>query len=136
MFDMSAEQPGLWMKLLAISIGATLGAWSRWGLALWLNPGPDRFAWGTFCANLAGAYVIGLALSYAFAHPEWSPTLRLLLVTGFLGALTTFSTFSAETVTYLMSGRTGLAAIYVSASLMGSLLLTLAGWMTLQWLKG
>ena len=131
-----AGHPALWLNLLSLSVGATLGAWSRWGLSLWLNPGPGRFAWGTFSANLIGAYLIGLALAYTISNPDWSPTIRLLFVTGFLGAPTTFSTFSAETVTYLESGRLGLALIYVSASLAGSLALTALGWLTLHSLKG
>ena len=120
--------PSLWVNLLCIGVGACLGAWLRWGLSFWLNTGSDRFALGTFCANMLGAYIIGLAMAYALSNPDWSPPVRLMVVTGFLGALTTFSTFSAETFTYLQAGRVGLAFIYVSLSLIGSLLLTALGW--------
>ncbi len=123
-----ATHPSLWVNLLCIGVGATLGAWLRWGLSLWLNSGADRFALGTFCANLLGAYMIGLAMAYVMSNPDWPPAVRLLIVTGFLGALTTFSTFSAETFTYLQAGRFGLAFIYVSLSLIGSFLLTALGW--------
>lgn len=127
---MAPSHPGIWLSLLSISVGATLGAWLRWGLSLWLNTGSGRFALGTFCANLLGAYLIGLAMAYALNHPDWSPPIRMLVVTGFLGGLTTFSTFSAETFTYLQAGRIGLAFIYVTLSLAGSLLMTLLGWLT------
>jgi len=129
------SQPAIWSSLISVGIGAVLGAWLRWGLSLWLNPGPGRLAWGTLLANLLGAYLIGLCLSYAAYNPQWSTHLRLLVVTGFLGALTTFSTFSSETFTYIMSGRWGLALLYAGISVAGSLLMTFLGWQTLQALQ-
>lgn len=102
---------------------------------MWLNAGPDKLPVGTLMANFAGSYVIGLTIAWSLIHPEWPSHWRLLLVTGLLGALTTFSTFSAETVTFMHQGRYGLAAIYASTSLFGCLLMTSLGWLTLGGLK-
>lgn len=132
---MFASHPSLWVNLLCIGVGAVLGAWMRWGLSLWLNVSPDRFATGTWLANLVGAYLIGVCLAYAATHPHWPTPLRLMMVTGFLGALTTFSTFSAETFTYLQAARFGLAFVYVVMTVIGSLAMTALGWISLQWLR-
>jgi fluoride exporter len=106
--------------LVAIAIGAVLGAWARYGLALWMN-GRAWVPWGTFFANAIGGLLIGLAIAYLSAHREVSPLLRLFFVTGFLGALTTFSTFSAEVTTLLLDGGLlkgiGLAVLHLVASL-------------------
>lgn len=112
------------LAFLAVGAGAVLGAWSRWLLALWLNAHVSGWPWGTLLANLAGAYLIGLVLGMVSLHPEWPAWIRLAVVTGFLGALTTFSTFSAETVAMLESGDYARAAGYAAVSLAGSLLLT------------
>ena len=112
--------------VLAICIGASVGALSRWGLALWLSPG-GLIPWGTLAANLLGGYLIGVAIAVFQALPQIDPAWRLLLVTGFLGGLTTFSTFSAEVVTYLLEARYGLAASVALVHVMGSLLMTVAG---------
>lgn len=122
-------------NFVAIGVGAALGAWSRWGLSLWLNPGPDRFPMGTFVANLGGSYLVGLAIAWTLLNPDWSTSLRLMLVTGLLGSLTTFSTFSAETVTFFHEGRWSLGLIYAGASLVGCLLMTALGWWTLSSLR-
>lgn len=122
-------------NFVAIGVGAALGAWSRWGLSLWLNSGTDRFPVGTFVANLGGSYLIGLAVAWSLLNPDWSTPLRLMLVTGLLGALTTFSTFSAETVTFFHEGRWSLGLIYAGASLVGCLLMTALGWWTLTSLR-
>lgn len=127
--------PFTMLNFLVIGLGAALGAWSRWGLSLWLNTGPDKFPVGTLVANFAGSYMIGLAIAWSLIHPDWSSHVRLLIVTGLLGALTTFSTFSAETVTFLHQGRYSLAAVYASVSLFGCLLMTSLGWLTLSGLK-
>ena len=113
-------------SVLAICLGASLGALSRWGLALWLTPG-GVIPWGTLAANLIGGYLIGVALAVLQAMPQLDPVWRLLLVTGFLGGLTTFSTFSAEVVTYLLQARYGLAVSVALVHVLGSLLMTLAG---------
>ena len=99
---------------------------SRWGLALWLTPG-GVIPWGTLAANLIGGYLIGVAVAVLQAMPQLDPVWRLLLVTGFLGGLTTFSTFSAEVVLYLLEARYGLAVAVALVHVLGSLLMTLAG---------
>jgi fluoride exporter len=115
--------------VLAICLGACAGALARWGLGLWLNPG-GLLPWGTLVANLAGGYWVGLCLGVFQALPQIDAVWRLALVTGFLGALTTFSTFSAEVVTFLMQQRYALACTTALLHLAGSLLLTVAGMKT------
>lgn len=113
-------------SVLAICLGASMGALARWGLGLWLNPG-GLLPWGTLAANLAGGYLVGVCVAVFQALPQIDPVWRLALVTGFLGALTTFSTFSAEVVAMLMQQRYLLAAGTALLHLAGSLLLTVAG---------
>lgn len=115
------------VHFVAIAVGAALGAWLRWLLGLWLNRQADAIPWGTLTANMVGGYLIGLVLGVIAANPEWPPFWRLLIVTGFLGGLTTFSAFSAETVAFLEEGRLAMAAMYSGVSLAGSLALTLLG---------
>ncbi len=114
------------LNVIAICLGASIGALSRWGLALWLSPG-GVIPWGTLAANLLGGYLIGLCIATFQSLPHLDPVWRLMLVTGFLGALTTFSTFSAEVVIYLMEARYGLAVGTTLVHLLGSLLMTAAG---------
>ncbi len=111
---------------LAICIGACLGALARWGLGLWLNPGA-LLPWGTLAANLVGAYLIGIAVAVFQAMPNLDPAWRLAIITGFLGALTTFSSFSAEVVGLLGQQRYQLGLTTAALHLFGSLGLTLAG---------
>lgn len=113
-------------SVIAICIGASAGALARWGLGLWLSPG-GVIPWGTLAANLIGGYLIGICVAVFQAMPHVDPVWRLALVTGFLGALTTFSSFSAEVVTLLMQQRYALALGTAGVHLIGSLLLTLAG---------
>jgi len=112
--------------VLAICIGACVGALARWGLGLWLNPG-GLLPWGTLAANLLGGYLVGVCVATFQSMPQMDPVWRLLLVTGFLGALTTFSTFSAEVIAMLQQQRYALALGTASLHLFGSLLLTVAG---------
>lgn len=112
---------------LAVAAGAALGAWLRWGLAVWLNGQFPSLPPGTLVANLAGGYLIGLVIALLAQYPALPPEWRLFLVTGFLGALTTFSTFSAEVVGLLQQGRIGWAIATVSTHVLGSLAMTLAG---------
>ena len=114
------------LAVIAICIGASLGALARWGLGLWLNP----FALlplGTLAANLLGGSLVGICVAVFGALPQLDPVWRLALVTGFLGALTTFSSFSAEVVAMLMHQRYALALGTAALHLLGSLLLTVAG---------
>lgn len=117
------------ISVIAICIGASLGALARWRLGLWLSPG-GVIPWGTLTANLVGAYLIGVAVATFQALPQLDPVWRLVLVTGFLGALTTFSSFSAEVVDLLGLQRYALALGTAGAHLLGSLLLTVAGMKT------
>ena len=115
-----------WMNFAAVGLGAAFGAWARWGLSLLLNPVLPSLPLGTLAANLIGGLLIGIVMG--LAEPlNLSVTLRLLIVTGFLGGLTTFSSFSAEAVGTLMRGESGWAILLVLAHLVGSLVLTGVG---------
>lgn len=120
----------------AVGLGAALGAWARWLLAVFFNSSPQQLPWGTLAANLIGGYLIGLVLAVVAAHPEWPAWVRLAAVTGFLGGLTTFSTFSAETMALIEQNRWGMALAYAGASLGGSLVLTGLGLWTARVLQG
>ena len=120
------------LSVFTICVGACLGALARWQLALWLNPTSVTVAGtvlplGTLSANLIGGYLVGICVAIFQAMPQLDPLWRLALVTGFLGALTTFSSFSAEVVTMLMQQRYALALMTAVVHLLGSLLLTIAG---------
>jgi fluoride exporter len=113
-------------SVFAICFGASLGALARWGLGLWLSPGAV-LPWGTLAANLIGGYLVGVCVAVFQALPQLDPVWRLALVTGFLGALTTFSSFSAEVVAMLQQQRYALALGTSALHLLGSLALTVAG---------
>lgn len=117
----------MFTAVIAIGLGAALGALLRWGLGVGLNHLFPALPPGTLTANLVGGYLIGLAVALFALRPELPPEWRLFVITGFLGGLTTFSTFSAEVVHALQAGRTGWALATVATHLGGSLLLTLAG---------
>lgn len=121
----------MFLPVIAICIGASIGALSRWGLALWFGVG-GLMPWGTLAANLIGGYLIGVAIASFSLMPDIDPVWRLALVTGFLGGLTTFSSFSAEVVTMLLEGRLGVAAVTAASHLAGSLVLTWLGIRTVQ----
>jgi len=121
--------------VIAICVGACLGALARWQLGLWLNPttaAEGIFPWGTLAANLIGGYLIGLCVGMFQNMPQLDPEWRLLCITGFLGALTTFSTFSVEVVGMLQQGRLLLALCTASVHLIGSLVLTYLGLYTVK----
>ncbi len=121
-------------SVIAICIGASLGALSRWGLGLWLSPVATAGAmpWGTLAANLIGGYLVGICVAVFQALPQLDPVWRLALVTGFLGALTTFSSFSAEVVAMVQQQRYAMALGTAALHLFGSLLLTVAGIKTVE----
>lgn len=118
--------------LLAIALGAVLGAWLRYGLGLWLNPLFTTVPLGTLAANLLGGYLVGAAVAVFHINVELPPELKLFFVTGFLGALTTFSTFSAEVVHLIQSARYGWAAGAMALHLFGSLAMTGLGIFTIH----
>jgi fluoride exporter len=122
--------------LLAVGAGAVAGAWLRWGFGLLWNPVYPTLPLGTLAANLVGGYLMGLAMALFADHPGLPPEVRLLIATGFLGGLTTFSTFSAETVTLLLRAQYAWAAGIVGLHVAGSLLLTVCGIWTIKLLKG
>jgi CrcB protein len=119
-------------SVLAIGAGASLGALLRWQLSLRLDPLLPALPLGTLTANLVGGYGVGIALGWLALHPELPPQARLFIVTGLLGGLTTFSTFSAEVVAHLESGRLGWALAVAVTHLAGSLLLTALGLATVR----
>ncbi len=121
-------------SFLAIGFGAACGAWLRWGLGLWLNPALPELPIGTLAANLLGGYLVGLSVAFFMQHPGLSVEWRLLIITGFLGGLTTFSTFSAETVTLLVRGQYMWGIGIIAATVGGSLLMTVLGLPTFKWL--
>jgi fluoride exporter len=125
-----------WGGFLAVGIGAALGAWARWGLGLWLNAMLPQLPLGTLTANLIGGYLIGLALAWFAMTEGVPPEARLLIITGFLGGLTTFSTFSAEAVGLLARQQYTWAAAHIGLHLAGSLAATTLGFATLRLLKG
>jgi CrcB protein len=118
--------------LLVIAIGASLGAWLRWLLGMKLNALFPTIPPGTVVANMVGGYIIGLAIAFLAASPTLSPEWRLLIITGFCGGLTTFSTFSAETVALIQEGRLLWALGSISLHVVGSLAMTAAGLLSYQ----
>ena len=119
---------------LAVGAGAALGAWLRWALSVALNAIVPTLPLGTLAANLIGGYLIGIAgecvLQLHLVSAEW----RLFIITGFLGGLTTFSTFSAEAVELMAQQRYGWALAHIGSHLAGSLLMTFAGIWTVRWI--
>ncbi len=118
----------------AVGIGAAVGAWLRWALSLAFNARIETLPLGTLAANLVGGYLIGIAVGLFNDMPQLAPEWRLLLVTGFLGGLTTFSTFSAEAVALLQRGAYGWALLHSGVHLLGSVALCIAGFATWRWL--
>jgi CrcB protein len=111
----------------AVSLGAALGACLRWQLGVWLNPLVQGVPLGTLAANLLGGYLVGVAVAVFHLHAGLAPAMKLFAITGFLGGLTTFSTFSAEVVERMLAGQFGLALMLASVHLFGSLLATYLG---------
>jgi len=117
----------MWKSIVAIAIGAALGALLRWQLGTRLNSMFPTIPPGTLAANLIGAYVIGMAMAFFSAFPAIPPEWRLLVVTGFCGGLTTFSTFSAEVAVLLQQGQLFWAVGAIAGHVCGSVFMTLAG---------
>lgn len=125
----------MWKSIAAVCVGASVGALLRWWLGSQLNGLLPSVPPGTLVANLLGSYVVGLAIAFFATHPAIPPEWRLLVITGFCGGLTTFSTFSAELVTLLQEGRGFVAAGAAATHLFGSLLTTIAGIGTVMWAR-
>ncbi len=116
-----------WPSFVAVGAGAAVGAWMRWGLGALLNPVFPTLPLGTLAANLAGGFLMGVAMSLMAHFQALAPEARLLVTTGFLGGLTTFSTFSAETTTMLTRGQFGWLAATIFLHVAGSVAMTLTG---------
>jgi CrcB protein len=119
--------------IVAVGAGAAFGAWVRWGLGILLNPIFPTLPLGTLAANLAGGYLIGIAVEFFLHHASIPPDVRLFVITGFLGSLTTFSTFSAEAVMLLARQQYAWAFALIVSHLVGSLLMTVFGILTVRW---
>ena len=120
-------QPLSW---IAVGVGAALGAWLRWGLTIFLGQMHAHIQLGTLVANLVGGYLIGLALGLFDTMPALSPAWRLFVITGFLGGLTTFSSFSGEAMVLLQRGQYGWALAHTALHLLGSIGCCIAGYAT------
>lgn len=115
-----------------VAAGAMLGAWLRWLLVGKFNAVVPTLPLGTLIANVGGGFMVGLAVAWLAASPQLHPNVRLFVITGFLGALTTFSSFSAESLELLQAGRYGWALAHSAAHLFGSLLAAALGFATLR----
>jgi CrcB protein len=127
--------PNMLMSICVISVGASLGSLLRWYFSTRLNAVFPQLPLGTLSANILGGYLIGIAIAVFLAYPSLSPQWRLLTVTGFLGGLTTFSTFSAEVVTALMAGRAVWALSTIGVHVLGSIAMTLLGVATVRFFR-
>jgi CrcB protein len=112
---------------LAVGVSAATGAWLRWGLGSWLNPVFPTLPLGTLAANLLGGFLMGMAMQFLMQHALLAPELRLAITTGFLGGLTTFSTFSAETATLLLREEYLWTLALITGHVIGSVGMTLLG---------
>ncbi|OWQ91934.1 fluoride ion transporter CrcB [Roseateles aquatilis] len=119
-----------WAQVAAVSVGASGGALARWGAGVWLNAKWQGFPLGTLLVNLVGGFLIGMALEWFGRHPD--DLLKLLLVTGFLGGLTTFSSFSGESLSLLQRGEYLMALSHSAAHVLGSLAAAVAGLKVMQ----
>lgn len=118
----------MYSSLLAVVVGGSIGCVGRWLIATKLNPLFPNLPLGTLLVNLAGGFIIGMAMAFFLKFPNLDPAWKLLIATGFCGGLTTFSAFSAEVLLLLQHGRPGWAAATVTAHVLGSLLMTFAGY--------
>lgn len=118
------------LNFLVIGIGAAFGAWVRWLLGMALNPLFIALPLGTLAANMIGGYLVGVAVGIFHLNTHFPLAWKLFVITGFLGGLTTFSTFSAEVVERLLAGQPALAIGLASVHLVGSLTATYLGLLT------
>ena len=123
------------LSFILVGIGAALGAWSRWLLGVGLNALFPLIPLGTLIANLVGGYLMGLMMGLIAIGTNVTPEIRLLVMTGFLGGLTTFSTFSGESVSLLTRGEYGWASLHILGHLLGALIMTALGLITVQLFK-
>lgn len=123
------------MAWVAVGVGAAVGAWLRWCLGMWMNNIHQYIPLGTLVANLVGGFIIGMVTSFFFFHNNLSPEWRLFIITGFLGGLTTFSTFSAETVLMLQRGEYIWAGAQVLLHVAGSILMCIAGFAAYRYIS-
>jgi CrcB protein len=126
----------LFYSFLAVAIGGATGSLLRWGTGILLNPVLSNLPLGTLTVNLVGGYLIGISVAFFAGHPNLPDPWRLLVITGFLGGLTTFSSFSAEVTTMFLEENYGWALMTAASHLFGSLLLTTLGIYTFKWLHG
>jgi len=124
------------MGFVAVGAGAALGAWLRWALSSAFNHLFVSLPLGTLASNIIGGYLIGIAVEVLVHHSVLTPEWRLFIITGFLGGLTTFSTFSAEAVGLLSRAQYGWALVLILAHLVGSLSMTVFGMMTVRAVTG
>ena len=125
-----------YMGFVAVGVGAAFGAWIRWGLGIAFNTILPNLPLGTLAANLLGGYLIGIAVEFFSQHAELPVEMRLLIITGFLGGMTTFSSFSAEAVGLLSAARYGWTALLISTHVIGSIIMTVLGIVTLRAMSG
>ncbi len=126
----------MWKSVVAICVGGSAGCLLRWSLGNWLNGHPTVMPLGTLAANLLGGYIVGVAVAFFALNNTLAPEWRLLVITGFCGGLTTFSTFSFEVVNLLRQDRVLWACSTAALHLAGSLLMTFAGIATVTGFKG
>jgi len=124
----------MYYPLISIALGSILGAWLRWLIGLKLNSIFPAIPLGTVTVNFIGGFIIGFAISY-FSQSALSPNYKLFVITGFCGALTTFSTFSAEIIALLQQGKLSYAVAAIVIHVIGSLVFTLIGMSLHQWLS-
>ena len=119
-------------NFLAVGVGAALGAWARWGLSISFNAWLPNLPLGTLIANIVGGFLMGIAIGVFSTNETIGPEIRLLVTTGFLGGLTTFSSFSAESVDLFSRGEFGWASVHLVSHVVASLLMTALGLVTVR----
>lgn len=126
----------MFLPIFAVALGGALGSLLRWVLGMRLNAIFPNLPFGTLAANLSAGYVIGVAVAFFIRYPGLAPEWRLFVITGVMGGLSTFSTFSAEATSLIQTGRYGWALLHISAHLFGSLTMTTLGIATVNAIKG